>query len=47
MLMPKRMKFPKLHRGRMRGKASRGAEVHFGEFGLQSLEPGWVSARQI
>lgn len=47
MLMPKRSKFPKLHRGRMRGKASRGAEVHFGEFGLQSLDPGWVSARQI
>jgi large subunit ribosomal protein L16 len=34
-------------RGRMRGKASRGAEVQFGEWGLQSLEPGWVSARQI
>lgn len=47
MLMPKRSKFPKMHRGRMRGKATRGAEVHFGEYGLQSLDPGWVSSRQI
>ena len=47
MLMPKRVKYRKQMRGRMRGKASRGAEIHFGEFGLQSLEPGWVSARQI
>jgi large subunit ribosomal protein L16 len=47
MLMPKRVKYRKQMRGRMRGKASRGADVHFGEFGLQSLEPGWVSARQI
>lgn len=47
MLMPKRTKFPKMHRGRMRGRATRGAEVHFGEYGLQSLDPGWVSARQI
>lgn len=47
MLMPKRTKYPKLHRGRMRGKATRGAEVHMGEFGLQSLDPGYVSARQI
>ena len=47
MLMPKRTKFQKMHRGRMRGKASRGAEVHFGEYGLQSLDPGYVSARQI
>jgi large subunit ribosomal protein L16 len=45
--MPKRVKYRKQMRGRMRGKAQRGAEVHFGEFGLQSLEPGWVSARQI
>jgi large subunit ribosomal protein L16 len=34
-------------RGRMKGKARRGAEVHFGDFGLQALEPGWVTARQI
>ena len=47
MLMPKRVKYRKQFRGRMKGRASRGAEVHFGEFGLQSLEPGWVSARQI
>jgi len=47
MLLPKRFKYRKQFRGRMRGRASRGAEIHFGEFGLQSLEPGWVSARQI
>ena len=47
MLMPKRTKFPKMHRGRMRGKASRGAEVQMGEFGLQSIDPGYVTARQI
>ncbi len=47
MLMPKRVKYRKQMRGRMRGKASRGAEVHFGEFGLQALEPGWISARQL
>ena len=47
MLMPKRVKYRKQMRGRMRGKAYRGSEVHFGEFGLQALEPGWVSARQI
>jgi large subunit ribosomal protein L16 len=47
MLMPKRVKYRKQMRGRMRGMASRGAEVHFGDFGLQALEPGWVTARQI
>lgn len=47
MLMPKRVKYRKQQRGRMRGKALRGAEISFGEFGLQALEPGWVSARQI
>lgn len=47
MLMPKRVKYRKMMRGRMRGKASRGAEVHFGDFGLQAVEPGWVTARQI
>ena len=47
MLMPKRTKFPKMHRGRMRGKATRGAQVHLGEFGLQALEPGLITARQI
>ncbi len=47
MLMPKRVKFRKQMRGRMKGKAGRGADVHFGDIGLQALEPGWVSARQI
>ena len=47
MLMPKRVKWRKQQRGRMTGKATRGAELSFGEFGLQALEPGWVSARQI
>ncbi len=47
MLMPKRVKWRKQMRGRMRGKALRGAELLYGDFGLQALEPGWVSARQI
>jgi large subunit ribosomal protein L16 len=47
MLMPKRVKWRKQMRGRMKGKAQRGAEVTFGDFGLQALEPGWVSARQL
>lgn len=47
MLMPKRTKWRKQQRGRIRGEAGRGNEVAFGEFGLQSLEPGWVSARVI
>jgi len=47
MLMPKRVKYRKQMRGRMRGKAYRGSDVSFGEFGLQALEPGWISARQI
>jgi len=47
MLMPKRVKYRKAHRGRMRGKASRGDEVSFGEFGLQALEPCWMTSRQI
>ncbi len=47
MLMPKRVKYRKQMRGRMKGKALRGAEVHFGDYGLQALEPGWISARQI
>jgi large subunit ribosomal protein L16 len=47
MLMPKRVKYRKQMRGRMRGKAYRGAEVQLGEFGLQALEPGWITARQI
>ena len=47
MLMPKRVKYRKQMRGRMKGKAQRGAEVHFGEYGLMALEPAWISARQI
>jgi large subunit ribosomal protein L16 len=47
MLMPKRVKWRKQMRGRMRGKALRGAQVSFGEYGLQALEPGWITARQI
>ncbi len=47
MLMPKRVKHRKQMRGRMKGKASRGTEVTFGDYGLQALEPGWVTARQI
>jgi len=47
MLMPKRVKYRKQMRGRMTGKALRGAEMIYGEFGLQALEPGWVTARQI
>jgi large subunit ribosomal protein L16 len=47
MLMPKRVKYRKQMRGRMTGKALRGAEILSGDFALQALEPGWVSARQI
>ena len=47
MLMPKRVKWRKQMRGRMKGKALRGAQMSFGEFGLQALEPGWITARQI
>jgi large subunit ribosomal protein L16 len=47
MLMPKRVKYRKQMRGRMKGKAYRGAAVHFGEFGLQALEPCWLTSRQI
>jgi len=47
MLMPKRVKYRKQMRGRMRGKAMRGAEISFGEYALQALEPAWISARQI
>lgn len=47
MLMPKRVKYRKQMRGRMRGKASRGAKIAFGEYGLQALEPCWMTSRQI
>ncbi len=47
MLQPKRTKYRKMHRGRMKGRAARGNTVAFGEYGLKSLEPAWVTARQI
>lgn len=47
MLMPKRVKYRRVHRGRMTGKALRGNKVTYGQFGLQALEPGWITANQI
>ncbi len=47
MLMPKRVKWRKQQRGRRKGMASRGASISFGEYGLQALEPGWITNRQI
>jgi len=47
MLMPKRVKYRKQMRGRMKGKATRGTDVEFGDYGLQALEPSWITARQI
>lgn len=46
-MMPKRVKFRKSQRGKMKGNATRGNYVSFGEFGLQTLEPAWITARQI
>src|SRR5712691_10073614 len=47
MLMPKKVKYRKQQRGRMAGKAWRGSELAFGDFGLKVLEPGWITDRQI
>jgi large subunit ribosomal protein L16 len=47
MLMPKKVKHRKQQRGRMKGKAKGGTEVSFGDYGIQALEPGWITARQI
>jgi large subunit ribosomal protein L16 len=47
MLLPKRTKYRKQHRGRMKGRAGRGNTLSFGEFGLQALEPCWMTSRQI
>lgn len=47
MLMPKKVKYRKHQRGRMRGRAYRGSSLSFGEFGLQALEPCWLTARQL
>jgi len=46
-MMPSKVKYRKQQRGRMRGTALRGSELSFGEYGLQALEPGWLTARQI
>ena len=47
MLMPKRVKYRRVHRGRMTGKALRGNTLAYGEFGLQAVEPGWITSNQI
>ena len=47
MLMPKKVKYRKQHRGRMKGKAWRGSALAFGDYGLRALEPGWITDRQI
>ncbi len=47
MLQPKKVKHRKQHRGRMRGQAKGGGDVHFGDYGLLALEPGWITNRQI
>ena len=47
MLMPKRVKYRRVHRGRMTGKALRGNKVTYGEYGIQALEPAWITANQI
>jgi large subunit ribosomal protein L16 len=47
MLMPKKIKFRKMQKGRMNGIARRGSDVSFGEFGLKAVEPGWITSRQI
>nr|YP_011006144.1 50S ribosomal protein L16 [Dictyotopsis propagulifera]WAM63148.1 50S ribosomal protein L16 [Dictyotopsis propagulifera] len=47
MLSPRKTKFKKQQRGRLKGKASRGSSINFGEYGIQALEPTWVTSRQI
>ena len=47
MLMPKRTKYRRVQRGRMKGAASRGNKVSYGEYGIQALEPGWITGNQI
>ena len=47
MLLPKRVKYRRVHRGRLTGKATRGNTVTYGDYGLQALEPAWISSRQI
>ena len=47
MLLPKRVKYRRVHRGRLKGKAYRGNTVTYGDFGLQALEPAWITSNQI
>ena len=47
MLLPKRVKYRRVHRGRMKGKASRGNFVAYGDYGIQALEPAWITSNQI
>ena len=47
MLLPKRVKYRRVHRGRLTGKATRGTVVNYGDFGLQALEPAWITSNQI
>ena len=47
MLMPKRTKYRRVQRGRMKGAASRGNKIAYGEFGIQAMEPGWITGNQI
>lgn len=47
MLLPKRVKYRRVHRGRMKGKAMRGNTIAYGEFGLQAIEPAWITSNQI
>ena len=47
MLLPKRVKYRRVHRGRMTGQATRGNKVSYGDFGLQALEPAWITSNQI
>ena len=47
MLIPKRVKYRRVHRGRMKGKASRGNFVAYGDYGIQALEPAWITSNQI
>ena len=47
MLLPKRVKYRRVHRGRLTGKATRGTEVNYGQFGLVALEPAWIKSNQI
>ena len=47
MLLPKRVKYRRVHRGRMTGKAYRGNKIAYGDFGLVALEPAWITANQI